>query len=238
MIAMNLKIKEWDDAYTNKDNFVFYPHEEVIRFTSKYIRKRVGVSDFIDIHKGESPAKVLDVGCGIGRHVKFLHEYGLEVYGIDLSAVAIETAQSIFTQQNLSSLNSRLYQGCITAMPFADNFFDFAVSHGVLDSMPFAIAQKAMTDTARCLKPGALFYLDLVSGDDREHYPEFCDEEVVETDNEKGTIQSYFNWGKVLALAGQQWTVMEAALIRRTSVVSPGFHSRYHIVLQNNYCPR
>ncbi len=29
---------EWDKSYQNLDNFVFYPHEEVIRFVSKFIR--------------------------------------------------------------------------------------------------------------------------------------------------------------------------------------------------------
>ena len=31
---MDLKQREWDKSYTQKNNFVFYPHEEVIRFTS------------------------------------------------------------------------------------------------------------------------------------------------------------------------------------------------------------
>jgi SAM-dependent methyltransferase len=118
-------------------------------------------------------------------------------------------------------------------MPFADGSFDFCVSHGVLDSMPFTIARDAMKETARCLKPGALFYLDLVAGDDREHYPEFSGEEVVQEAHENGTIQSYFNWGKILELAGSEWVVKEAFLIRKTSVTSPAFHSRYHIVLEN-----
>lgn len=230
---MDLKLKEWDDSYANKDNFVFYPHEEVIRFTSKYIRKRVGFDAFVDTHCGQSTPKVLDLGCGIGRHVKYLHECGLETYGIDLSGVAIETARDIFARQGLTCLNERLYRASITKMPFADDFFDFVVSHGVLDSMTFAIARDAMKETARCLKTGALFYLDLVSGDDREHYPEFCAEEIVETAHEKGTIQSYFNWGKILELAGSEWTIREAFLIRKTSLTSPAFHSRYHIVLEN-----
>ncbi len=230
---MDLKIKEWDDSYANKDNFVFYPHEEVIRFTSKYIRKRVGIDVFVDVHPLSWVPKVLDLGCGIGRHVKYLNECGLEAYGIDLSGVAIGTAKEIFARQGQGDLSERLCQASITEMPYADGFFDFCVSHGVLDSMPFAIALSAMREAARCLKPGALFYLDLVAGDDREHYPEFCGEELVETAHEQGTVQSYFNWGKVLELVGAEWTIKEAFLIRKTSVVSPAFHSRYHIVLEN-----
>ena len=45
---MNLKKKEWNQSYKNKDNFIFYPHEEVIRFISKYIKKRIGLNKYIN----------------------------------------------------------------------------------------------------------------------------------------------------------------------------------------------
>lgn len=44
----DVKKDKWDAIYKNKDNFVFYLHEEVIRFVSKYIRKRVGDKNYID----------------------------------------------------------------------------------------------------------------------------------------------------------------------------------------------
>ena len=38
---------EWEKSYKNFDNFLFYPHEEVIRFVSKYIRKKVGFENLL-----------------------------------------------------------------------------------------------------------------------------------------------------------------------------------------------
>ena len=38
--------------------------------------------------------KVLDLGCGIGRHVKYAYEMQLDAYGIDLSDTAISIARS------------------------------------------------------------------------------------------------------------------------------------------------
>jgi len=32
-----LKKENWNNSYKNKDNFVFYPNEEIIRFISKYV---------------------------------------------------------------------------------------------------------------------------------------------------------------------------------------------------------
>lgn len=231
---MNLKSREWNESFSGKDNYVFYPHEEIIRFTSKYIRKKIGFNDYEDHRYYPKKPKIIDLGCGMGRHVKFFDEYNLDCYGIDLSEVALNSAKQLFTKQGLSHLNKKLFLGSLTEMPFQDNLFDFAVSHGVYDSMPFDVAKKAMQEASRCLKNGALFYLDLVSGDDNNHAPEFCGEEVVETTHEKGTIQSFFNWHKIAELLDESFIIKEAFLIKKTSIINPSFHSRYHLILESS----
>lgn len=84
---------EWNAAYDRGGNITFYPHEEIIRFVNKYVRKREGIQEFrnvMDLPEDEwDQFKSLDLGCGIGRHVKFLDEFGLEPYGIDLSETAV-----------------------------------------------------------------------------------------------------------------------------------------------------
>lgn len=37
----NYKKNEWNKSYKNKDNYMFYPEENVIRFISKYIKKEL-----------------------------------------------------------------------------------------------------------------------------------------------------------------------------------------------------
>lgn len=46
---MDLEKQVWDEAYERGGNILFYPHEEVIRFVNKYVRKRVGLSEFKDV---------------------------------------------------------------------------------------------------------------------------------------------------------------------------------------------
>src|SRR5690349_1934076 len=98
---MNLKKEEWNVSYRNKDNFVFYPHEEIIRFSAKYIAKRVGLEhvDYI----AQQNCKVLDLGCGIGRHIVFFEKLGINTYGVDLSQEAVTVAKQWLEKENIDS---------------------------------------------------------------------------------------------------------------------------------------
>lgn len=51
---MNNNKSDWDKLYENQNKFVFYPHEEVIRFVSKFIGKRVGLKEFHDVAQGDA----------------------------------------------------------------------------------------------------------------------------------------------------------------------------------------
>ena len=167
---MYYRKNEWDQSYINGDNFIFYPHEEVIRFVSKYIKKRVGPSHFLDqlyakqlSEKFAIPQfRILDLGCGIGRHVKFCTEMQLDSYGVDLSETAIETAHNWLSNAGLSDLRNRLIVGNVSSLPWTDSFFHFAVSHGVLDSMPWQISRSAIIELSRTMVIGGLFYCDLI----------------------------------------------------------------------------
>lgn len=223
---------DWDKSYENRDNFVFYPHEEVIRFVSKFIRKRIALDEFRDISPNGGSRRVLDLGCGIGRHVMFCHDMGLEAYGVDLSDEAVRVAREWAGKQGLPEPERRILQGDIRCLPWDDEFFHYAVSHGVLDSMPFEIARAACVELARVMPIDGTFYCDLISGDDSRHAREFSGEEIVRTTHEHGTIQLYFNLAKILSMIDGVFKIDECNLVRREDVLRGGYTSRYHLVLR------
>ena len=74
--------------------------------------------------------RVLDVGCGFGRHTYYAAKYGAEVIGIDLSE-AVEAAH-----ENLKEFpNAHIVQGDLYNLPLT-NDFDFIFSIGVLHHLP------------------------------------------------------------------------------------------------------
>jgi SAM-dependent methyltransferase len=222
---------EWDKSYDNRDNFVFYPHEEVIRFVSKYICKRIGLDDFQQV-ANSLKGPVLDLGCGIGRHVIYCHEMGLDAYGVDLSDSAVALARQWADRKGLLDYQQKIVQGDVRHLPWDNNFFPFAVSHGVLDSMPFEIARAACGELARVMPKDGLFYCDLISGDDSQHAREFSGEEIVKTAHEQGTIQLYFNLEKIHEMIRDYFSIEECNLIRRENVLRGGYSSRYHLILR------
>ncbi len=225
--------EQWEESFQRKNNFVFYPHEEVIRFFSKYIVKRTGLDSFEKIVEitGTLP-KVLDLGCGVGRHVIYANEMQTDAYGIDLSESAVEIARDWAKRKNIKDVNKRILQGDITNMPFENNFFDFIISHGVLDSMSLINSTNSAKEAARVLKPGGLFYCDLVCGDDSLHPAGFSGEEIVTSEHEKGTIQLYFNTKLMDTVFGEHFLIAENILVRRESLISKHYLSRYHIVFK------
>lgn len=230
---MNNNKDDWDKSYDNRDNFVFYPHEEVIRFVSKFIRKKIGLTDFIDVATDiEKGGRLLDLGCGIGRHVIYCHEMGLESYGIDLSSTAVNVALDWGRKSGMLEVEQKIRQGDIRQLPWQDKFFRYAVSHGVLDSMPFEIARAACVELARVMHVGGLFYCDLISGDDSQHSREFSGEEVVQTAHEQGTIQLYFNLAKIQSMIQDVFEIVDCNLVRRENILRGGYTSRYHLVLK------
>jgi ubiquinone/menaquinone biosynthesis C-methylase UbiE len=226
--------KEWNDSYERRENFVFYPHEEVIRFFSKYIRKRVGLDDFKDIDSFTTPPKILDLGCGIGRHIFYASSMGADAYGIDLSESAIKTAWAWAQKEGFSQYREKIRQGDITRLPYPQNFFNYVLSHGVLDSMSFDTAKEAVREVARVVKREGLFYCDVVSGDDSSHFREYDKEEMVQADHEQGTIQSYFNFAKIRSMIDSLFEIVECQLVKKESVLSTLSTARYHLVLRKH----
>ena len=93
----------------------------------------------------------LDIGCGTGRLLAFLHEAwpGLRLTGIDLSAPYLAEARRLIGK----TARVKLIEGAAEALPFADASLDFVVSSFLMHELPEDIRRRALAETARVLKP-------------------------------------------------------------------------------------
>jgi SAM-dependent methyltransferase len=103
--------------------------------------------------------RLLDLGCGAGRHAFEAARRGAQVVALDtdlgelhqMSAIAAAMAEAAEIQVPASILATA---GDATAMPFPDGSFDIVIAAEVLEHIPSD--QNAMAEVARVLRPGGV----------------------------------------------------------------------------------
>jgi ubiquinone/menaquinone biosynthesis C-methylase UbiE len=105
--------------------------------------------------------RLLDLGCGDGRHLKYFSKFGFQVFGIDISPTALQLAKDWLLEDNLFA---ELTCGDMTVLPWPDNFFDALVSDRVLNHGYHEEIELAIAETYRVLQPGGWFFLCIQTG--------------------------------------------------------------------------
>jgi SAM-dependent methyltransferase len=220
------KEQKWDSSYSRNENYVFYPSDEVIRFVSRHLRKRIGLNEYVD----SSPKKntILDACCGIGRNIKFGTELGFDMFGFDLSKKAIEFAGKWLSEELDIVKKEKLRVESIDNLSYKNGSFDHIICDSALDSMPFKTAVDGISELYRVSKPGAFFYCSLISGVDSKFSKSFSEELVVEDEHENGTIQSYFDKSKIVRLIEPLFEIVSCEL--HTISNNDKISGRWHIV--------
>ncbi len=86
---------------------------------------------------------VLDVGCGVGMYTQAFMRYTPDVYGIE-----IEYPRALEARPRLKGVAQAVGE----ALPFADNVFDVAFSHEVLEHV--ADDRRCAAEMVRVVRPG------------------------------------------------------------------------------------
>jgi SAM-dependent methyltransferase len=225
-----LHTSAWESSYSRKENFIFYPKEEIVKFLNRFVCKRNGVSDFTNIIIArEGRLKGLDFGCGIGRQTILLSEFGIDSWGGDISANAIRMANELKMAGRLDPATSvNFFHIECLPLPYEDNFFDIGICDSVLDSMHFDIAKKAMGELDRVISK--LLYVSLISSDC--HSEGKAEDVFIESRHEQNTIQSYFNFEKIMEmLKDTRWQIKWHNLLIE-KIDGSIKNARYHIVLE------
>lgn len=105
-------VSEYDGWYQNPKNRFIVELEDCL---------------LLDLLKPQRGERVLDIGCGTGRHLQMLAGRGLDTTGIEPSRHALELAK-----QRLGC-RAELYDGVAEDLPFEDNSFDVATLITTLD---------------------------------------------------------------------------------------------------------
>ena len=103
--------------------------------------------------------RVLDMGCGAGRHAFALYRRGAHVIALDRDEAELEDVAGMFAAMAAAGevpvgATATALRGDAYALPFADASFDRVVAAEVLEHLPDD--GRAMAELFRVVKPGGL----------------------------------------------------------------------------------
>jgi len=112
---------------------------------------------FIEDVLGGRPGRLLDLGCGTGRHPAHFARLGWRVTGLDLSPHMLARARARLEKEGLAA---DLVEGDLCDLDrFGDASFDAAIAMfstlGILATP--ALRRRALAEAARVLAPGGVF---------------------------------------------------------------------------------
>lgn len=144
-------MKQWDKIFKKYGKVFLNPQEDLPWIIKKYKAKRV-----------------LDLGCGTGRHIVYLAKKGFDVYGIDNAKTGIkQTRQWLKSKQ----LNANLKIGSIyKRLPYKNDFFDAIISTQSIHHQRIENIRKTIHEIERILKPAGFVFITVRKRKFRKFY--------------------------------------------------------------------
>jgi tellurite methyltransferase len=149
------------------------------------------VVEMADRLEAESRHRVLDIGCGMGRHTVYLAARGFQVTALDNAPVAVSACRESVAKANLTAT---ILPVSMTEMDFPTASFDGAISTQVIHHARKAVMAQIIDTITHQLSPHGYFVLAMPTPD---HFDCGRGEEVepgtwVDPNHREGPVPHHF----------------------------------------------
>jgi ubiquinone/menaquinone biosynthesis C-methylase UbiE len=170
--------------------------------------------------RNQRELRALDVGCGTGRLLAFLHDAwpGIKFTGLDLSAPYLAEARRLIGY----TARVKLIEGAAERLPCDDASIDFVVSSFLMHELPKDVRTSVIAEMARVLKPdGLVVIVDSMQRGDQPSWDGLLDlfphyfHEPFYAEYANGSIDAWFVAAGFAPIANERAFLSKVAAFRR-----------------------
>jgi len=179
---------EWDQILLRKEYHPESPDRIVVELVSILARRRA--------------QRVLDLGCGAGRHVTYLAESGFTTYGADLSDTGLK-----LTKKRLGSrkIDAEIIKCDMKSLPYIQSCFDAVVCVQTIYHQTLKGIRETVSEIHRIQKKGGLLLANFHSKRSSKYGKGMeVEEDTFKQENgpEKGVLHHFFEENELRELLG------------------------------------
>ncbi len=136
----------WEAAYRRGHTRGREPHEEAEALASLF--REHGVK------------RILDLGCGDGRHLVWFAAQGFDMVGLDSAPTGLKLAEGFLAA---AGQTAELVCADVAGIPFEDGAFDAVICVQVINHQDIDGIRKTVAGIHRVLRPGGWLFLTVAS---------------------------------------------------------------------------
>jgi cyclopropane fatty-acyl-phospholipid synthase-like methyltransferase len=134
----------WEKIYKKSKRLKKEPHSEM--------------DEIVQLLEKRKMKRILDLGCGSGRHTVYLASKGFDIYGLDLSPKGLMHTLEFLSERGLTA---HLTLHHMTHLPYDSDFFDAVISVQVIHHNRIEDIRVTIKEITRVLKDKGLIWITM-----------------------------------------------------------------------------